>query len=93
MFIWRSAATRICCLALAPLGVVVDCLCWSQEVGVRAAGAVFLQGTDALAALAEGQARCAVTGDAFDLLLRQPELSVLETVMCTAVVFSRMQVR
>lgn len=48
--------------------------------------------TEALAALAVGEAHCAVTGDAFQLLLQQQELSVLQTVMCSAVVFSRMQV-
>ena len=73
-------------------GYCTDFLCGAQEVGVRAAGVIPLQGTEAIAALAEGQARCAVTGDAFDVFLRQPELSVLETVMRTAVTFARMQV-
>lgn len=47
---------------------------------------------EAMAALAIGQARCAVTGDAFQLLLQHQELFMLQTVMCSAVVFSRMQV-
>ena len=51
-----------------------------------------MEGTEALAELAEGRMRCAVTGSAFDLLLQQQDLSVLETVMRSAVVFSRMQV-
>lgn len=45
----------------------------------------------AIAALAEGQMQCAVTGDAFQYLLQQCDLSLLETVMRNAVVFSRMQ--
>lgn len=45
----------------------------------------------ALAALAEGQARCAVTGDAFEHLLQCEDLSALETVMRNAVVFARMK--
>ena len=50
-----------------------------------------LSASEALAALAQGQLRCAVTGDAFEHLLQYPDLSVLETVLCSAVVFSRMQ--
>ena len=45
----------------------------------------------ALAALTEGQARCAVTGDAFDYLLQCEDLSALEAVMRNAVVFARMK--
>lgn len=46
---------------------------------------------EALSALAEGQMQCAVTGTAFEQLLQQEDLSILETVMRSAVVFSRMQ--
>lgn len=49
------------------------------------------EGKQALNALAEGQLRCAVTGDAFQLLLQLPDESVLRTVMQSAVVFARMQ--
>ena len=45
----------------------------------------------ALAVLAEGQARCAVTGDAFEHLLQCEDLSALETIMRNAVVFARMK--
>ena len=46
---------------------------------------------EALGALAEGQTQCAVTGNAFQDLLQHSDLSVLETVMRSAVVFARMQ--
>ena len=49
-----------------------------------------LDAADGLRALAEGM-QCAVTGDAFELMLQHHDLSVLETVMQSAVVFSRMQ--
>ena len=45
----------------------------------------------ALSAMAEGQMQCAVTGNALERLLQLPDLSVVETVMRSAVVFSRMQ--
>ncbi|DBA88976.1 TPA: hypothetical protein ACH3X2_000200 [Trebouxia sp. C0005] len=45
----------------------------------------------ALCAMAEGQMQCAVTGNALERLLQLSDLSVLETVMRSAVVFSRMQ--
>ena len=45
----------------------------------------------ALSAMAEGQMQCAVTGNALERLLQLSDLSVLETVMRSAVVFSRMQ--
>lgn len=45
----------------------------------------------ALSAMAEGQMQCAVTGPALGRLLQLSDLSVLETVMRSAVVFSRMQ--
>ncbi|DBA85716.1 hypothetical protein WJX77_011623 [Trebouxia sp. C0004] len=45
----------------------------------------------ALSAMAEGQMQCAVTGKALERLLQLSDLSVLETVMRSAVVFSRMQ--
>jgi len=41
--------------------------------------------------MAEGQMQCAVTGNALERLLQLPDLSVVETVMRSAVVFSRMQ--
>lgn len=47
--------------------------------------------TEALTALAEGQAQCAVTGAAFQCLLEQPDLAPLETVMRSVAVFARMQ--
>ena len=46
---------------------------------------------DAMTAMAEGSMQCAVTGDAFEMLLQMHDVSVLETVMRSAVVFSRMQ--
>ena len=50
-----------------------------------------LQPCQALSALAEGRMQCAVTGDAFQYMLQQPELSTLEAVMRNVIVFSRMQ--
>ena len=50
-----------------------------------------LQLSEALAALAEGQTQCAVTGEALDFLLQHHDVSVLDTVMRSAVVFSRMK--
>lgn len=50
-----------------------------------------LDATDALSALAEGQMQCAVTGAAFERLLQRCDLSAIQTVMQSAVVFSRMQ--
>ncbi len=47
--------------------------------------------SEALSAMAEGQMQCAVTGPALEGLLQLSDLSVLETVMRSAVVFSRMQ--
>ena len=47
--------------------------------------------SEALSAMAEGQMQCAVTGNALERLLQLSDLSVLETVMRSAVVFSRMQ--
>ena len=47
--------------------------------------------SEALSAMAEGQMQCAVTGPALQGLLQLSDLSVLETVMRSAVVFSRMQ--
>ena len=46
---------------------------------------------ETLAALAEGHMQCAVTGAAFEVLLQHGDMSVLEAVMRSAVVFSRMQ--
>ena len=47
--------------------------------------------SEALSAMAEGQMQCAVTGNALERLLQLSDLSVIETVMRSAVVFSRMQ--
>ncbi len=44
--------------------------------------------TKALTAMAEGQLKCAVTGDAFELLLQLLDQSVLEAVMQNVVVFA-----
>ena len=44
-----------------------------------------------LKALSEGQLQCAVTGDAFDHMLQLGDLSLLESVMRSAVVFARMK--
>ena len=46
---------------------------------------------EALASLAEGRMQCAVTGGAFERLLRFGDLTMVETVMRSAVVFSRMR--
>ena len=45
----------------------------------------------ALTAMAEGHLQCAVTGAAFDHLLQHGPLSMVHTVMRTAVVFARMK--
>ena len=45
----------------------------------------------ALSALAEGRMQCAVSGDSFEQLLQQSDVSVLELVMRSAVVFARMK--
>ncbi len=45
----------------------------------------------AITTMVEGQQRCAVTGDAFELLLQLPDQSVLEAVMQNVVVFARMK--
>ena len=45
----------------------------------------------ALTAMAEGHLQCAVTGAAFDHLLQHAPMSMIETVMRTAVVFARMK--
>lgn len=45
----------------------------------------------ALIALAEGNMQCAVTGDSFEQLLQQSDLSVLDLVMRNVVVFARMK--
>lgn len=50
-----------------------------------------LECSQAMTALAEGQLPCAVTGDAFQVLLQLPDLSVLEAVMQSAAVFARMR--
>lgn len=55
------------------------------------AGRQHVDPCDALTAMAEGTMQCAVTGDAFEVMLQLKEASLLETVMRNAVVFSRMQ--
>ena len=45
----------------------------------------------ALLALAEGWMQCAVTGNSFEQLLQQSDVSVLELVMRSRIVFARMQ--
>lgn len=45
----------------------------------------------AVLALAEGRMQCAVTGDSFEQLLQQSDVSVVELVMRNAVVFARMK--
>ena len=50
-----------------------------------------LPAAEALNGLAEGQLQCALTGDAFKHMLRQCDLSVLETVMRNTVVFACMK--
>ena len=55
------------------------------------AGRQHVDPCDALTAMAEGTMQCAVTGDAFEMMLQLKEASLLETVMRNAVVFSRMQ--
>lgn len=49
------------------------------------------EATRALTTIAEGQAQCAVTGAAFEHLLQQEDLAVLEAVLQNAVVFARMR--
>ena len=62
-----------------------------EGLRVLATGQETLQASEALHALAEGQLQCAVTGEALEHLLQQHDLSVLETVMRNALVFSRMK--
>ena len=50
-----------------------------------------MQPSEALKALSEGQMQCALTGDSFDYLLQHCDLSLLEVVMRSAVVFARMK--
>lgn len=46
---------------------------------------------NAMTSIAEGDAQCAITGAAFEHLLQQEDLSVLEAVLQNAVVFARMR--
>jgi len=46
---------------------------------------------EAITAMVSGQVQCAVTGNAFDQILQSSDLSVLETVMRSVVVFARMK--
>ncbi len=55
------------------------------------AGGHCLDASEVVNALAEGQMQCAVTGDALEALLQKHDLSLLETVLRNAVVFSRMK--
>ena len=41
----------------------------------------------------QGQAQCCVTGPAFEYMLQQEDLSVVETVLRNVVVFARMRPR
>ena len=47
--------------------------------------------SQALLALAEGKMQCAVTGESFEQLLQQSDLSLLELVLRNAIVFARMK--
>ena len=49
------------------------------------------EATRALTSIAEGQAQCAITGAAFEHLLQQEDLGILQAVLQNAVVFARMQ--
>lgn len=49
------------------------------------------EATKAVTSIAEGQAQCAVTGPAFEHLLQQEDLGVLQAVLQNAVVFARMR--
>ena len=55
------------------------------------AGRQHVQPGEAVKAMAEGTMQCAVTADAFEYLLQMRDVSVLEAVLRSAVVFSRMQ--
>ena len=46
---------------------------------------------EALQSIAQGQAQCCVTGQAFEYLVQHAEPAVIESVMRHAVVFARMQ--
>ena len=50
-----------------------------------------IEATNAMTSIAEGDAQCAITGAAFEHLLQQEDLSVLESVLQNAVVFARMR--
>ena len=55
------------------------------------AGRQHVQPGEAVKSMAEGTVQCAVTADAFEYLLQMRDVSVLEAVLRSAVVFSRMQ--
>ena len=73
----------------------------TQHFRLQCDGLRFLLGTGdvrqdaealrALTNIAEGQAQCAITGAAFEHLLQQEDLSILEAVLQNAVVFARMR--
>ena len=58
---------------------------------VQAQGNLECEAGWAVTALAEGRLQCTVTGDAFDHVLQLGDTSLLESVMCNAVVFARMK--
>ena len=77
-----------------PLAVVTAPHTWSPPLeGLRflTTEQEVLEPSEALHALAEGRLQCAVTGEALEHLLQHHDLSVLESVMQNAVVFSRMK--
>ena len=57
-----------------------------------AAGRYHMDPHEAFKAMSEGSMQCSVTGHALEYLLQLPDVSLLETVVRNAVVFSRMQV-
>ena len=76
----------------SPFLMTDDAECGIRDLKFTAvAGRQHMDPCDALTALAEGSMQCAVTGDAFEQLLQMRDISLLETVMRSAVVFSRMQ--
>ena len=57
-----------------------------------AGGRYHMDPHEAFTAMCEGSMQCAVTGNALEYLLKLSDVSLLETVLRSAVVFSRMQV-
>lgn len=87
-FTQKQPLTATVTATSAQLAQQLDCrgLKFSNEQG-----GLEWDSASALTALAEGQARCAVTGDAFEHLLQCGDLSMLEAVMRNVVVFARMR--